>query len=66
MVPTQHMEAQSQASMPESQKELEYVIKVSQEEEPGLARQSLLRFVFCYCYQSFQANQAMEWTSSGL
>lgn len=47
----QQMEAQSQASMPESQKELEYVIKVLQEEEPGWAKQSLLRFVFCHCYQ---------------
>lgn len=44
----QQMEAQYQASMPESQKELEFVIK---EQEPGLAKESLLRFVFCYCYQ---------------
>lgn len=37
--------ALSQASMPESQKELEYGTKV----EPALARESLLRFVFYYC-----------------
>lgn len=47
----QQMEAQYQASMPQSQKELEFVLKALQEEEPGLARESLLRFVLCYCYQ---------------
>lgn len=36
--------SQSQASMPQSQKELEYEIKALQE-EPGLTRESLLRFV---------------------
>jgi len=60
------MAAQAQARAPESHKEPEHGIKVLQEEEPGLARGTLLRFVFYYCYWRYQANQAIEWISFGL